>query len=159
MTLLENFCCLALVVIPVAIVGRAFYDDDQHGKMVAALEQRFKRQENFPCSAVRSDAVRLLATRLLRGHHFHADGASPRRAKTDLFGRGARKIDHAPTDERTAVIDTDDDCLAVFLIHDAQLGTETVMTMCSGQMIWIHALSGSRARSQSVPRCVTATTL
>ncbi|VTZ62928.1 hypothetical protein EMEDMD4_460007 [Sinorhizobium medicae] len=90
-------------------------------------------------------------------HDRVTDAGGARADHADLRGGGLGEVDHPAANERAAIIDPDDDGLAVAFIGDLNLGAELQFAVCGGQVRGVHSFAGSRFRGKRVPGCPAAT--
>ncbi len=69
----------------------------------------------------------------------------------DILGGSLGKVEHATTDEGSAIIDPHDNALAVIAVRDLHLGSEPKGLVGGCHVRRIHALAGSSLGVQRIP--------
>jgi len=84
------------------------------------------------------------------------DAGSTGADHADMGRGGLGEIENTAANERATIVDADDDCLAVTLVGDGDLGAELEIAMSGRQIAGIHPLARRGARRQRIPGCTAA---
>lgn len=101
-------------------------------RVVTAIDGESKR------CAEKLDASGLI-DRLLRGYNLVADAGGAGGNHADILGCGAGEIENASANERSTVVDADDDAAAIVLVGDPKARTEGERTMGCSKICGTHA--------------------
>src|SRR5437660_12200642 len=77
--------------------------------------------------------VRRLAGHVKASDASHADRGMARTDEAELGSGAAGEVEHAPPDERTAIVDAHDDAAAIVIVGDPELGAERQAAVGCGQ--------------------------
>jgi len=92
-----------------------------------------------------------LIDRLLRGDDFVADAGGAGGDHADILGCGAGEIEDTSANERSAVVDANDDATTIVLVDDSQTRAESKRAMGGSKIFGTHTFPGSSSGASPVP--------
>jgi len=113
-------------------------------RVVAAIDGESKRRAEMPDGSG-------LIERLLRGDDVVTDLGRTGGDHADILCGGAGEIENAAANERSAVVDANDNAAAVMLVGDPQARAEGERAMGCGEIFGTHTFTGSCFGTSSVP--------
>ena len=113
-------------------------------RVVAAIDGESKRRAEMPDGSG-------LADRLLRGDDFVTDFGSAGGDHADILSSSAGEIKDASANERSTVVDANDDAAAIMLVDDLETRAESKRAMGGSKVSGTHTFPGSSFGASSVP--------